>query len=109
MQTVLRRRRPARLAIMAAAVSASLWLAGPAAANVGQSCRLRADGRVGQTVSIIVPPGSHTAILAAVVDESPSRSGATTYTRDQLAGLNTLILTRQAEEDRAFMSSPDNR
>ncbi len=109
MQTVLRRRRSVRLVIMAVAVSASLWLAGPAAANVGQSCRLRADGTVGQTVSIIVPPGSHTAILAAVIAGNPDKSGATTYTRDQLAGLNTLILTRQAEGDRAFMSSADNQ
>lgn len=109
MQTVLRRHPPTRLAIMAAAALASLWLAGPASANVGQSCRFRADGTVSQTVSIIVPPGSHTALLAAAVDGSPDKSGATTYTRDQLVGLNTLILARQAQGNRAFASSPDNQ
>ena len=109
MQRVLRHRNPARLAIMAAVVSASLWLVGPAAANVGQSCRLRGDGTVGQTISIIVPPGSRTAIVAVVFDGSPDKSGSTTYTRAQLAGLNTVMLRRQTEGDRAFMNSADNQ
>jgi len=41
---------------------------------------------------IDVPQGATAATLTTIVEEGPELSGSTQYSRDQLAGLNALIL-----------------
>ena len=73
------------------------------------ACRFRADGVVGQTISVEVPRGADTATVTAIVDGRPDKSGSVQYSRAQLAGLNTTILVRQQAGDPAYRSTPDNQ
>jgi len=79
------------------------------AADSPAACRFRAGGSVDQVVTVDVPQGAASATVTAIVEESPELSGSAQYSRDQLAGLNALILARQANNDPAYRSTPGNQ
>lgn len=89
--------------------SIALTAAPSHAANGTASCRFRAGGSLDQTVMIDVPQGATAATVTAIVEESPDLSGSAQYSRDQLTGLNALILARQANNDPAYRSAPGNQ
>ena len=89
--------------------SACLANAPSRATDSPAACRFRAGGSIDQVVTIDGPQNATAATLTAIVEESPELSGSIQYSRDQLAGLNALILARQANNGPAYRSGPGNQ
>ena len=94
---------------MSTLASACLANAPSRAVDSPAACHFRAGGSIDQVVMIDVPQGATAATLTTIVEEGPELSGSTQYSRDQLAGLNALILARQANNGPVYRSGPGNQ